>query len=119
MLAPPDKTLKQPPLQEEADNLLAQYGGRNVRQGYWFRGRPEDLSFHYRLDANGAPVFPIVARHTELIGANIWSGVKAEKNVPRLWGEWYRLDRLKTYRRASRSALGRWFPYCSNGRHRS
>jgi hypothetical protein len=90
MLAPsPNRTLAHltsKELQEEADGLLAQY-----------HERPEDLVFHHRLDANGLPIFPIVARHVDLVGAHLWNGVKPEKNSPRPWGEWHWSDTVRTY----------------------
>jgi hypothetical protein len=73
MLAPPNKTLPRPTskeLEAEADRWLARY-----------RERPEDSVYHYRLDANGRPTFPIIARHVDLIGASLWNGVKTTKKA--------------------------------------
>jgi hypothetical protein len=72
MLAPADhKPVARPTSKElkaEADRWRALY-----------KERPEDSVYHHRLDANGKPVFPLVARHVNLVGADIWNGVSAEK----------------------------------------
>jgi hypothetical protein len=89
MLAPPNKLSARPTrkeLQEEADRRLAQY-----------KERPEDYVYRHHLDVIGNPVFPIVARHVEMVGANLWNGVGSEKNVPRPCREWHWTSALKTY----------------------
>jgi hypothetical protein len=79
-------------LKREADMWLARY-----------QERPEDSIYRYRLDANGNPVFPFVARHVDLVGAAIWNGVKSEKNKRRPHGGWYWTTILRTFHPSTKS----------------
>jgi hypothetical protein len=98
MLAPANqKTVARPTrkeLEAEASRLLARFPEPPTAK---IDGVADEWC-PYRLD-NGDPLHPnyVVARHTELRGANLWNGVRTQKNARRPCHGWKWVTTFKAY----------------------